>query len=94
MTTHTAHTTTNEDNHLVGSIYNIGDRVVFKYYEDEDGVEYGYGTLHRRLDENTAEVKVVLQGRKKPLIDYHQVPFAELMPHIPDKRRHASEDDE
>lgn len=93
MTSHTDKQTTT-DKVAPGSIYNVGDRVVFKYYEDEECEEYVYGTLHGRVDEETAIVKVVLKGRKKDIIDYHEIAFSNLLPHIPDKRRQAPDDDD
>lgn len=89
----TASTHTQTDNRQNGSIYEVGDRVVFKYLEDEDGEEFGYGTLHGRKDEHTAIVKIVLEGRRKQLIDYLDIPFADLMPHIPDKRRQTNDEE-
>lgn len=71
----------------IGSVRKIGDRVCYLYLDDEDGREYAYGEVTGKLDEDTAIVKVVLQGRRKKMVSYEHIPFSQLMPHIPDTRR-------
>lgn len=66
----------------VGSVRKKGDRVCFIFMEDEDGIEYGYGTVIGEKDVNTAIVLVVLQGRRGQLRDELEIPYAELTPHI------------
>lgn len=66
----------------VGSVRKKGDRVVFTILEDEDGIEYGYGTVIGEKDVNTAIVLVVLKGRRGEIRDELEIPYAELSPHI------------
>lgn len=68
----------------MGSIRNNGDRVCFTFFEDEDGKEIGYGTVVGQVDELTAIVLVVLQGRRGELRDELEIPYTELTPHIPE----------
>lgn len=69
----------------VGSVRSVGDRVRYLYFEDEDGQEYGNGTVIGQKDEETAIVEVVLPGRKKGrFVDHLEIPFSELLPHLPE----------
>lgn len=76
---------TTGDKKELGSVRSIGDRVRYLYFEDEDGQEYGNGTVIGKKDEETAIVEVVLPGRKKGrFVDHLDIPFSELLPHLPE----------
>lgn len=68
----------------MGSIRNLGDRVCFTFFEDEDGKEIGYGTVVGEADAQTAIVLVVLQGRRGEIRDELEIPYRELTPHLPE----------
>lgn len=67
-----------------GSVRNRGDRVHFVIVEDKDGIEYGNGTVIGEKDADTAIVEIVLKGRRKDYRDELEIPYADLIPNMPE----------
>lgn len=68
-----------------GSVCAKGDKVKFKYWEDDFHQAYAYGTVDSKLNDTIAIVKVILHGRTKDIIEYHEVPIKDLEPHFADE---------
>lgn len=65
----------------MGSVKNIGDKVMHKYMPEED--DYLHGTVIGQVDEKIAKVEVVLEGRRRGTQkSILEIPFDELIPCI------------
>lgn len=64
----------------IGSVKNVGDKVMYKYLEDEE--DYLHGTIVGKVDDETAKVEVIIYGRKRVHKDVLDIRFDELEPCI------------